>query len=52
MNEFDKQRVENALWVLSKYEMDLIDIAESSENIFSMDFRDALCKVLAIKEEL
>ena len=52
MDEFDKQRIENALWVLSQYERELISLAESSENMFSLDFRDALNKVLSIKEEL
>lgn len=52
MNEFDKQRVENALWTIFQYEADLIDIAERSEFISSMYMKDCLKMLKVIKEEL
>lgn len=52
MDNFDKQRLENALWTLLQYKDDLIDIAEDSEFISSMCMKDCLKMLKAIKEEL
>ena len=52
MNEFGRQRVENAIWVLLQYEKDLIGIAEDSEFISSEYMKTCLKMLKTIKEEL
>ena len=52
MNEFDKQRVENALWTLFQYEDELIDIAEDSAFISSQYLKNCIKVLKSLKEEL
>lgn len=52
MNKSDKQRVENALWLVFQYEDALTDVAERSERITSFDYKKAMKILRVIKEEL
>lgn len=52
MNEYDKQRVENAIWVLLQYEYELVDLVCSLEDRLSYEMKEAMSLLKEVQEEL
>lgn len=52
MNDFDKQRVENAIWVLLHYKDELIYLVEDMEDCSSDEVKATLCLLEDIQTEL
>ena len=50
MTDFDKQRVENAIWVLEQYKEELIGMTEFISNKSPSDVTDALELLKEIKK--
>lgn len=52
MNKFDKQRIENAIWVLLQYEYELVDLVGFLEDRLSYEMKDAISLLKDVQEEL
>ena len=52
MNEFDKQRIENALWVLEQYAYDIRHFAEKEMNMREYVVADAFYTIGMIANKI
>lgn len=52
MNNFDKQRIENAIWTLLNYEYELIDLTETIEDRLPYEMKDAMSLLKDVQKEL
>lgn len=52
MDNFDKQRVENAIWVLLRYEYELVDLVGCLEDRLSYEMKDAISLLKEVQEAL
>lgn len=51
MNKFDKQRIENAIWILEQYEDAITEIAKANDR-HPWDIREAFDILNEVKEQL
>ena len=51
MNKFDKQRIENAIWILEQYKDEITEIAKAND-YHPWDIREAFDILNEVKEQL